>query len=74
LLSSQSKTPDLHSNPEPGSGGGACSGEIMAMRAQRRTVIDPMYIEDADVINVSRIIMGGPEGVQIAEFIPNPTS
>jgi len=31
----------------------------MAMRAQRRTVIDPMYIEDADVMKVSRIIMGG---------------
>jgi len=25
-------------------------------------------------MNVSKIIMGGPEGVQIAEFIPNPTS
>jgi hypothetical protein len=35
-------TPDLHSNPERGSGGGECSGGIMAMRAQRRTVIDPM--------------------------------
>jgi len=31
----------------------------MAMRAQRRTVIDPMYIEDAEVMNVLRIIMGG---------------
>jgi len=30
------------------------------MRAQRRTVIDPMYIEDAEVVNVLRIIMGGP--------------
>ncbi len=35
------------------------------MRAQRLTVIDPMYIEDADEMNVSRIIMGGPEGLQI---------
>ena len=40
----------------------------MAMRAQRRTVIDPMYIEDADVINVSKIIMGGPEGVHLAKY------
>jgi hypothetical protein len=31
----------------------------MAMRAQRRTVIDPMYIEDGDVMKVSKIIMGG---------------
>ena len=31
----------------------------MAMRAQRRTVIDPMYSEDAEVMNVLRIIMGG---------------
>ncbi|MBE0525007.1 MAG: hypothetical protein IBX40_11860 [Methanosarcinales archaeon] len=31
----------------------------MAMRAQRRTVIDPMYGEDADVMNVLIIIMGG---------------
>ena len=31
------------------------------MHAQRRTVIDPMYIEDADVMNVLTIIMGGPE-------------
>ena len=31
----------------------------MAMRAQSRTVIDPMYIEDTDVIKVSKIIMGG---------------
>jgi len=38
------------------------------MRAQRRTVIDPMYIEDADVINVSRIIMGGPEVVHLAKY------
>jgi len=40
----------------------------MAMRAQRRTIIDPMYIEDADVINVSRIIMGGPEVVHLAKY------
>ena len=54
----------IHSNyrtacPERGSGSGACSGGIMAMRAQSRTVIDPMYVEDADVMNVLRIIMGG---------------
>jgi len=55
----QSTTPDLHSNPERGSGGRAPGG-IMAMCAQRRTVIDPMYFEEADVINVSKIIMGGP--------------
>ena len=46
----------------------------MAMSAQRRTVIDPMYVEDTEVMKVLRIIMGGPEDVQIAEFIPNPTS
>jgi len=46
----QSTTPDLPSNPERGSGSGECSGGIMAMRAQRRTVIDPMYVEDADVL------------------------
>jgi hypothetical protein len=39
----------------------------MAMRAQRSTVIDPMYIEDADVMKGLEIIMGGPEGVQIAK-------
>ena len=33
------------------------------MRAKRRTVIDLMYIEDADLMNVLRIIMGGPEGL-----------
>jgi len=38
------------------------------MRAQRRTVIDQMFIEDTDVRNVSRIIMGGPEGLQIVKF------
>jgi hypothetical protein len=32
----------------------------MAMRAQKRTVIDPMYIEDAEVMMVLRIIRGGP--------------
>ena len=37
------------------------TGGIMAMRAQSRTVIDPMYIEDAEVMNVSKIIMGGLE-------------
>jgi hypothetical protein len=30
----------------------------MAMRAQSRTVIDPMYVEDADVMTVSRIMSG----------------
>jgi len=30
----------------------------MAMRTQRRTIIDPMYIEDADVRKVLRIIRG----------------
>ena len=34
----------------------------MAMCAQRRTVIDPMYIENADLMNVSILIMGGLEG------------
>ena len=43
----------------------------MAMRAQRRTVIDPMYIEDAGVMNVSKIIMGGPEGLQIGKNYKN---
>ncbi len=33
-------------------------GNDVAYRAQRRTVIDQMYIEDSDVINVSKIIMG----------------
>ena len=37
------------------------------MRAQRRTVIDPMYSENADVMKVLRIIMGGPEGLQIGK-------
>jgi len=41
------------------------------MRAQRCTVIDPMYIEDADVMNVLKIIMGGPEGLQIAKHYKN---
>jgi asparagine N-glycosylation enzyme membrane subunit Stt3 len=43
-------------------------GNDIAYRAQRRTVIDQMYIEDSDVINVSKIIMGtNPiEGLQIA--------
>jgi hypothetical protein len=36
-------------------------------RAQNRTVIYPMYIEDADVMNVSKIIRGDPEGWQIAK-------
>jgi len=33
----------------------------MAMRAQRRTVIDMMYSEDAKVMKVLRIIRGGLE-------------
>ena len=37
------------------------------MRAQRRTVIVPMYGEDAEVINVSRIIMVSPGGLKIAK-------
>ncbi len=43
-------------------------GNDIAYRAQRRTVIDQMYIEDPDVINVSKIIMGTnrTEGLQIA--------
>ncbi|VVB91117.1 Oligosaccharyl transferase STT3 subunit [uncultured archaeon] len=43
-------------------------GKDIAYRAQRRTVIDQMYIEDPDVINVSRIIMGTKpsEGLKIA--------
>ena len=43
-------------------------GNDIAYRAQRRTVIDQMYIEDPDVINVSKIIMGTnpAEGLQIA--------
>ncbi|SNQ61413.1 STT3 domain-containing protein [Candidatus Methanoperedens nitratireducens] len=43
-------------------------GNDIAYRAQRRTVIDQMYIEDSDVINVSKIIMGTnhTEGLQIA--------
>ncbi|MCJ7694662.1 MAG: hypothetical protein MUO40_04470 [Anaerolineaceae bacterium] len=41
----------------------------MARRAQSRTVIDPMYIEDADVINVLRIIIGDPEGLEISKKI-----
>jgi len=41
----------------------------MAMRAQRRTVIDPMYIEDADVMNVLKLIMDGPEGLTIGTFM-----
>lgn len=43
-------------------------GNDIAYRAQRRTVIDQMYIEDSDVINVSKIIMGtdGTEGLRIA--------
>lgn len=44
-------------------------GNDIAYRAQRRTVIDQMYIEDPDVINVSKIIMGtdNTEGLQIAK-------
>jgi len=41
------------------------------MRAQRRIVIDPMYIEDSDMMKVSKILMGGPEGVQIAKHYKN---
>ncbi|VVB91788.1 Oligosaccharyl transferase STT3 subunit [uncultured archaeon] len=43
-------------------------GNDIAYRAQRRTVIDQMYIEDSDVTNVSKIIMGTnrTEGLQIA--------
>ncbi len=43
-------------------------GNDIGYRAQRRTVIDQMYIEDPDVINVSKIIMGtnSTEGLQIA--------
>ncbi len=43
-------------------------GNDIAYRAQRRTVIDQMYIENSDVINVSKIIMGTnrTEGLQIA--------
>jgi len=48
-------------------------GNDIGYRAQRRTVIDQMYIEDADVINVSKIIMGtsGLEGLQIAKYYKN---
>lgn len=44
-------------------------GNDIAYRAQRRTVIDQMYIEDSDVINVSKIIMGtdGTGGLQTAK-------
>ena len=45
----------------------------MAMRAQRRPVIEPMYIGDADVMNVLRIIRDGPEGLQIAKNYKNFT-
>jgi asparagine N-glycosylation enzyme membrane subunit Stt3 len=43
-------------------------GNDIGYRAQRRTVIDQMYIEDPDVTNVSKIIMGSnhTEGLQIA--------
>ncbi len=43
-------------------------GNDIAYHAERRTVIDQMYIEDSDVINVSKIIMGTnpTEGLQIA--------
>ena len=43
-------------------------GNDIGYRAQRRTVIDQMYIEDSDVINVSKIIMGTnrTESLQIA--------
>lgn len=43
-------------------------GNDIGYRAQRRTVIDQMYIENSDVINVSKIIMGSnhTEGLQIA--------
>ena len=43
----------------------------MAMRAQRRTIIDPMYIEDADLMKVLRIIMGGLESLKIAKHYQN---
>lgn len=48
-------------------------GNDIGYRAQRRTVIDQMYIEDADVINVSKIIMGtsGTEGLQISKYYKN---
>lgn len=48
-------------------------GNDIGYRAQRRTVIDQMYIEDADVINVSKILMGtsGLEGLQIAKYYKN---
>ena len=48
-------------------------GNDIAYRAQRRTVIDQMYIEDADVMNVSKIIMGtsGQEGLLIAKKYKN---
>jgi len=48
-------------------------GNDIAYRAQRRTVIDQMYIEDADVMNVSKIIMGtsGQEGLLIAKNYKN---
>ena len=46
-------------------------GNDIAYRAQRRTVIDQMYIDDADVTNVSKIIMGGPEGLTIAKNYQN---
>jgi len=43
-------------------------GNDIGYRAQRQTVIDQMYIEDHDVINVSKIIMGTnrTEGLQLA--------
>jgi hypothetical protein len=43
-------------------------GNDIGYRAQRRTVIDQMYIENPDVINVSKIIMGTnhSEGLQLA--------
>ena len=41
------------------------------MRTQRRTVIDPMYIEDADVMKGLRIIRDGLEGLQIAKNYKN---
>ena len=60
---SQLTTPDistLKSRAWGCPGGRTCSDGIMAMRAQRRTIIDPMYFEDADVMNVLRIIMSDP--------------
>jgi asparagine N-glycosylation enzyme membrane subunit Stt3 len=48
-------------------------GNDIGYRAQRQTVIDQMYIEDADVINVSKVVMGTDytEGLQIAKNYKN---